>query len=763
MPCSRCQQPLRFRGIATTEANGASFGWMVCSNEHMAWRLGRTNWRESQWRLTLPISRFASVLSRFLPLAGADIAGSDMYRQFAELPPPSEYRPGQQGLGFSISLALRDQSILLANAGVGIGKTFAYLLPMLSWLANHRSDTIVISTRTILLQHQLLGDIADAQKILGTSVPILLVKGQGQYLCMKKLEGVPLDNLTAELATWRTTWLSMHRSAVRKEEVKLKNAKRRVYHGQSNVTGGYVTERIYTDAQAEEIADKRVAGPDFDIDQIDRVVFPGVQDAVWDQLQVDAQTDCKSCNWSKACGWAKLHGARSEFRGLLIVNHGLLVRDAYNRLHQNLGLWPLPRAVVIDEAHAVEDSLRTASARPIPSTTAIRALHNAVDRLTSSPLEGSRTIAREANLIIAGLDRSLHESLECSARQAHDADGEFEVKVRALVACDTLQSNIQGLLDLQSRLEDALLLAGADRTNALLEPIFETLTQLAAWLDQGDRSPYVVWVDNNTIYVGDLDLSAVMAVLSQRTTILTSGTLAIEDQFGLLENALGLVNAPEKRTRILRFYAPSPFDYPHQLRYQLVTNLTDPRDNTRFEHRASEIAIAVEQLHAQHRRVLVLFTSTRLLRAVESWLPGNHVIRDGNASAPELSDQFRSRDRVIYLSTAAWEGLDASGPKAVVIVQLPYPVPSDPWLRAKARIAELNSQQVMQQLIEPMMQIRMIQGVGRTIRRHGDQGTVVILDPRGTERFSRVLQPILPLAPFETITLAQTNNRDGES
>lgn len=206
-------------GIATTERMG-SFGRLRCDAGHEQWKQNHVDEHESGWRLTLPLSRLDGndQLARFLP--AFDRTVGELYALFENLPSPHTYRPGQQGMGYSVALALRDNITLLANAGVGIGKTFAYLLPALTWLRERKFDTIVIATRTILLQHQLMNDIKTAQRILGTQIPVLLVKGQPQYLCMERIQNTPAS-LTPELRKWRDSWGGKYEAAIVAEEERL--------------------------------------------------------------------------------------------------------------------------------------------------------------------------------------------------------------------------------------------------------------------------------------------------------------------------------------------------------------------------------------------------------------------------------------------------------------------------------------------------------------------------------------------------------------
>lgn len=732
-----------------TEVAG-SFALMKCSHDHYEWKLGRDNIVESEWRLKVSSSWVTnrSHVSSLIP--GHDRHIDRVADVFRSLPPPRTYRAGQHGMARAIAMGLRDRRVVLANAGVGIGKTYAYLLPALSWLNTHPMDTIVVATRTILLQHQLIGDIEEAQKILRTKIPVLLVKGQNQYLCMQKLQKSAVS-LTPDLRILRDWWASEHEAEVKRQEESYRSRTKVIYHRGIDGRGGLDTVRVYTDAEAREMAERNVSGPEFDVDRIDAAGFSGVSEGMWDQIKVTPDTDCRSCSVRLSCGWAKLREKRTQFRGLLVSNHGLLAKDTYDRLNHSRGLWPAPRAVIVDEAHALEDALRSASANEITVGELRSLLSNIIRKLVASPLPHIQDFAQELEPAVQRLADALTHAMSESKKNGSKLDEEYDVRALALVPTKSLQRALSEWTGLVSALEDAMVLARADREQDRWEKLREPLEQLEQWSRIGDKSSYIVWVEGRKICIGALNLFPAVEVLTTASAILSSGTLGILDDFTLIEFALGLNYLDP--ARIWRFYAPSPFDYQRQLRYQLAKNLPDPRKPEEFSQRASAVAHAIRRLHATHPRILVLFTSKRLLRTVKDRLKPTipELIYDGQASPAELAEKFRGADNAVYLSTAAWEGLDVPGPKAVVIVQLPYPVPTDPWVQAKVLNARAADATVREIVTRPIMQIRMIQGVGRAIRRHDDTGIVVILDPRVVRRFKTDLAPILPHAPIEVI------------
>jgi len=750
--CQVCGSDLQFFGFATTNP---PMGLLTCAEGHPNWRLNRADWQESGWRLTLPVAHWDASVERFFPDSDAYVRA--VYDRYLNLPAPNTYRAGQHGMGLAVALALRYRMILLANAGVGIGKTYAYLLPALLWLKDHPRETILVSTRTILLQHQLLQDLEAAQRILGIRVPILLIKGQGQYLCMHKLQDAPDEGMTPELRTLRDQWARDHAAEVKAYAQKLRSLTRTVFRGRSDALGRMEQVRVYSDAQAREIAEQKVAGPVFSTEQIDRAAFPGVSDAYWAGIQVDAQAPCSTCSWKAACGWWRLKAEREEFHGLLVVNHGLLATDTYLRATENRALWPAPTAVIADEAHTLEDALRSAGAQRIDPRDVRRLLQNLLKTFAPHPADTVQAAFDRLQSLLEPLVQALRKAIDDGRRAADRAD---MLHVPPVVVHDALRQALAAFHEARNLIENALGIAPVKEVDQKAwDDVAAALERLHDWADpdRQDASPYVAWVEDQAIRIGDLDLSPLMTVLSRQALILTSGTLGIGDDFDLLEIGLGLRRVPAFSERVLRLYAPSPFDYPHQLGIQLVTNLPYPRpgDPDQLAERVRAVAAALQTLYPHHPRLLVLFTSKHMLQAVADRLPADWpLITDGQESTAKLADRFRESKQIIYFSTAAWEGLDAPGPKTVVIVQLPYPVPTDPLLKAKSRNAGVQTHnEEMQRIIIPSMHIRLIQGVGRAIRRADDQGTVVILDPRAARRFDAQLKAVLPPGHIEQLSL----------
>lgn len=602
----------------------------------------------------------------------------------------------------------------------------------------------MISTRTVLLQHQIIHDIEVAQSIVGSHAAVRIAKGQGQYLCMRKLQDAEPDGLSEAMRDLRENWGLEHAKLVATLAATLRKQTR-----QTRARAGDVMQQreihLYTEAEAQRAAEEMVSGPNFTDEEIDRQRFEDASEAVWSRVQIDERTDCRHCPLRGSCGWMRQVSDRQHFEGILVVNHGLLARDAYLRLAERPGLWPHPFATIVDEAHWIEDNLRREGALSVTAQSVRSVGRRAVGRVRAAALrDGQEALARfeeHAEQVAAMLERSIARS-ERETRTHTDAD---ERKVQPFLAEPGLADAIDFFNLYALAVGDQLIIAREERLQDELEAISKALGRISQWLHDREKAGLVAWLERRSVFVGDLHLDAVTEVLTERTTVFASGTLGIGDDFELIERTLGLDATREMPRRLLRLYAPSPFDYRRQMRYVLANDLADARKPDLQETRRDQLAAVIRKLTAKHGRVLVLFTSRRQLDGVQERLRDlQPVLADGDASAVNLANKFRALDRGVYLSTASWDGLDAPGTGAVVIAQLPYPVPDDPWVEAKSRLAESAGQEKFTAVITPMMLMRLLQGVGRLIRRDTDKGTVYILDARAADRYEIVLESVLP-------------------
>lgn len=773
-----CRSPNeQFSGMVASEGRGL----VVCRS------CSHTHW-DPNWRGEKPHPPFIFRVPEmsFSPDAGlpwqARLRGLwarktlRMFGRFGLLPGLT-YRPGQEAMAAGVLEALERRTLLLANAGVGIGKTYAYLLPALQMIGNNDIlGPIVVATKTILLQRQMREDLARLQGLLGTQVPVLESKGEGQYLCASRLhdqrgQGSWLSSRT--LVRFQAEWEQEFETLYEAKRASLR-ARTRVIEGRTDSEDDR-TIRVYSDTAIEEILREHPPSPSRDGDQVDRLAFPDVSDDEWSRVRVEHDVDCKSCLLRAGCGWIQHQKARRTFqRGILVVNHGLLARDIQLR-GEGKALWPKPAAVIVDEAHHWEEALRSVDAIPLSVRLVMSGANAAMDwagrlgrdaddddegshpagtqrndrELTSAPtrpVDLLQTLSDE----LSGLSELLAESLKQS-RVPDDSDS----LVGVFNPVPAMQAAVHRVLELEGRAKAEIL--AYDKMDRTLD---QGLRRLDEWLAAPSDASVIAWSERphgrkaSRVCLGNLDIGYLSKTLDHVPLVLCSGTLGVRDDFSLVRTGLGL----GKRSRI-ELYAPSPYDYQRQMRYLLPRGLVDPRTQDPAEREAldRQAAAALVSLAGEGRRILVLFTSKRqrdrvMVLMKESALGGTALMTDGEELSSELARKFRGLASGLYLSTAAWEGLDAPGTWAVVIARLPYPVPTDPWLAARQRL--LGDREGMHTAQQAMM-MRLTQGVGRLIRREGDVGTLVFLDARAEKRLPSLVRSGLPDAPPVTCALGE--------
>ena len=220
---------------------------------------------------------------------------------------------------------------------------------------------------------------------------------------------------------------------------------------------------------------------------------------------------------------------------------------------------------------------------------------------------------------------------------------------------------------------------------------------------------------------------------NMKTVVMTSATLSVNGNFSFFKHWAGL-EAVEERVRELSL--PSPFNYNKQMEILIPTDLPSP-DEAGFSVVASEFLI--EALRKSRGRSFILFTSYKMLENFykkiypvldeENFL----LLKQGQFSRSKLLDKFKKGHRAVLFGTDSfWEGVDVAGEKLsmVVITRLPFPVPTDPLYRARARIIREEGGNEFWDYALPVASLKLKQGVGRLIRTQKDRGIVIILDKR---------------------------------
>lgn len=600
-----------------------------------------------------------------------------------------EDRPGQECMAYHVESIIKDRSVLIAEAGVGIGKTFAYLIPALlsfDWSSELIKNTLIVSTNTIVLQHQLISDINRLVDLLHVDIApnsVALAKGKTNFLCLNKA--------------------AMRRSSLRRE--------------------------------LREWIDRTSTS--------DRNDAPPCSDQVWQTICVDGSDDCSQCCHRNICGYRKERTKWSRAR-IVVTNHQQLLADALNReVSPRMALSSKPDIVVIDEAHRFEE----AAAQMLGSSFTfrdIRRIPKLVSRLEKRLIVASMCSSRLEDLG-PRLIQSLNDAVEWkeegeSGRAFIDTNervttniNEYLDSLRAVDDLQTLSPNMQ-----QRRSElDTMLERLIVTMEALVNP-----HEFVCWAEmKGTNLDSINSMPRDmTSRLGDLLWNY------ERPMVLTSATLTGNSakDYDYCTSSLGLSHA---RTMSA---VPSPFDHEKNRLVYLppIERIPDHRSEEFLGFAAEEIAGLVRAVDG---RTLILMTSRNDLDVIgdmlQSLLPGYNLLIQGQEQHAKLIERFKQLPRSVLLGTAYWEGVDIPGTDLVSVIcaKLPFP-PRDPVLEAKAEEARKRNTDVLTTVYLPEMLMKLRQGMGRLIRTSKDFGVFSILDRRAHLRqrdYSDVVHDLL--------------------
>ncbi len=612
-----------------------------------------------------------------------------------------EDRPGQREMAKLVSRTFEEGGTSVIEAGSGTGKTFAYLIPALLNLRCCESARLVVSTRTKQLQEQLYTkDLPFLVTRLAPQLKVALLKGRKNYLCLRRwqrvlgelIEGLERDLLPslAPLASW------LFRT------------------------------------QTGDIEDNCAFLADVNGNML------------WSRLRDEPQ-HCvgQDCAFFDDCFSA---AARRRAKGadLVVVNHSLLLAD----LLADHGILGDYQVLIVDEAHALEQTARQAMTSTLTQGTLDRLLteiHPPSRRrgggwLARLPfphadrrVERVRTASQALRGMNVRLFTALAEVLPTERRDRFPLLEDLRPQAaRMQLALDELKTGIESigesLDDQETQREADGLIAEAEAIASLLGGLFSPPAKDSVhWYERKDGEI--------ALHVSPLEVATFLKeTLYPKLDglVLTSATLSLGGEFTYLRESLCLDAAPKKNVYSV---VQTPFDYDERMRIY-YTDFLPPVDGP-GEVYAREIASFVgEVAEATHKKILVLFTSYQLLRAVHERLVGDLVIlaqgMDGSHS--KMIERFRnSEGGAILLGTDTfWEGVDFPGEtlEVLIITRLPFPVPTDPILSALAERLESAGRDPFWDLFVPLAILKLRQGVGRLIRTKSDRGAVVLTDRR---------------------------------
>ncbi len=587
----------------------------------------------------------------------------------------------------AVEEALAQKKSLVVEAGTGIGKTLAYLVPAI--LSGER---VIISTGTKNLQDQLFfRDLPLVREALGVSIKTALLKGRANYLCL-------------------------HRMMMARAEGRLPSK-----------------EAV---AELEAVIDWSAKTVDGDL-SISSVV---TEESGLLPLVTSTADNClgSECPQFEEC-YVAMARREAQDADIVVVNHHLLFADMAIKQSGFGEVLPGASAFIVDEAHQAPE---TASRFFSVSLSARQVNELCRDFLAeSAEVSGAMGILREP---VADCLQKLKE-IQLAISDRMPERGSWQELMRdeqVRTALQELDRSVHGLAD---AVED---MHGRARG---MDGCIDRLQELQLHLDRFDAeqsSGEVRWFEKRgrgfAIHITPLEVSTPFNAFREKMDaawLFTSATLAVGDDFRHFTQQMGLDDA---QTLLL----DSPFDYPNNALMWLPEHLPEPRD-AGFVPALLEIVIPL--LEASRGRAFLLFTSHRNLRRAAELLADRvsfPLFVQGEQPRSVLLEQFRdSGEGVLLGSSSFWEGVDVIGDalSLVVIDKLPFAAPDDPVMEARSDVLRRSGGNPFTQLYLPQAIIALKQGAGRLIRDVNDRGALVICDPRiRTKSYGSMFRNSLP-------------------
>ncbi len=625
----------------------------------------------------------------------------------ARLVPEYRVRPQQLELARRIDASIRGGAVLIAEAGTGTGKTFAYLVPALL-----SGGKVIISTGTKTLQDQLFHrDLPAVGKALGVPITTALLKGRANYVCHHHLERNLADGTLPS---------------------------REAVHDLQAIAG---FARRSASGDRAELADVAEDSP------------------AW-ALATSTRDNCLGQGCARFRDCFVMRARREALAAeVVVVNHHLFFADVMLRDEGMAELLPACNTVILDEAHQLPGTATLFFGRSVTTGQVLELCRDALaEGLAEAPdVADLRELIRAADKSARDLRLAVHlkEGRLPAALLVRDAGfrGALEGMSAALGA---LAAGLGRVAERGEGLANCAARAGelAERVKAWRG---EAADELVRWAEVHTRSLtlHATPLSVAGIFRREVDGSVRESAADganqeghSRAWVLTSATLAVDGDFSHFQRLMGLEDAESASWG-------SPFDYPTQGLLYVPRALPEPNSTA---HTDAVVDAALPVIRASGGRAFLLFTTLRAMRhaharlrdAFESAAWAYPLLVQGQGSRSELLERFRRLGNAVLVGSASfWEGVDVRGEalSVVVIDKLPFAPPDDPVLAARLAALKRAGRNAFTELQLPEAALLLKQGAGRLIRDEHDRGALVICDPRLVSRpyGARLLAALPPM------------------
>ncbi|PYZ94963.1 ATP-dependent helicase [Salipaludibacillus keqinensis] len=600
-----------------------------------------------------------------------------------------ELRDEQIYMAFQLEQAFKNKSTIFAEAGVGTGKTFVYLLYAICY-ARYKRKPAIISCADETLIEQLVkdeGDIKKLEKALGLKIDVRLAKAREQYVCMKKLD--PLSNKTDD-----EDILSVHDE---------------------------IPDFVYQQGASMQTFERYG----------DRKEYPWVPNEKWEKIAWDPLQQCSTCEWRHRCAQTLHREYYRHATDLIICSHDFYMEHVWTeesrKREGQLPLLPEASSVVFDEGHLLEFAAQKALTYRFQSQT------------LSTILTGymNEEVREESLMLIEEILMYHDEWFDLLTETATLVKGSNRKEVprtkKMMDLAAKLDEKAQALLE--QLVFDSELFTIDEYHVRIIEEYLEFFSYGLTTLLKDDQGIY--WLEENESQSSFVIMPRLVEdvlkkeVFSQKIPIVfSSATLSQAGDFNYISNSLGI-------NQYDSFIVDSPFEYEEQMTIQGHLQKTE----------SDKWDTIARDLNGSQGKTLVLFSSKEEMRHFRKWADQQSwdftVMYEGDREISEMVKTFQLDETSVLCSYHLWEGLDVPGESLsqVIISSLPFP-PLDPVFQAKRN----HSAHPIEEVDMPYMILRLRQGIGRLVRTSSDKGKIHIwMNEKEKMAYEGQIQQVLPV------------------